>query len=125
MYKIKEIADMLSVNQIKVVEAMVLYKDILEPYIIKEKRITFITEQGLKEFKKIIYKDSIDYLEADYEIDDEDDLIFKNIWKKKELLKDEIEKVKKHISELDAIIINKSREIKNYHQSFADDKINY
>lgn len=55
MYKVSEVAEMLSVGKIKIVEALILHDLELAPYITKERHLTYISDQGVRKLELILF----------------------------------------------------------------------
>ncbi len=130
MYKISEVAEMLSIEKVKIFEALIVHDNILSPYVIKERHLSYITEDGVKELERIVFGTDPVIEETEIEenleeiIDDEtdhlDEFVEKSI-NKKELLKNEIIDLKRQINMLDKELRMKDDAIQHYQDIFQED----
>ena len=130
MYKISEVAEMLSIEKVKIFEALIVHDNILSPYVIKERHLSYITEDGVKELERIVF--GIDPIIEEIEIEENleeivddgtdhlDEFVEKSI-NKKELLKNEIIDLKRQINMLDKELRMKDDAIQHYQDIFQED----
>ena len=113
MYKVSEVAEMLSIGKIKIVEALILHDIELAPFIKKERHLTYISDQGVRKLESLLFtkhpetrieEESLtEDLLQDNDSDGLDQLnvfIEKNEEKKSEL-RNEIIDLKRKLSQLD------------------------
>jgi len=130
MYKVSEIAEMLAVEKVKIFEALIVHDEILNPYVVKERHLSYLTDEGVKELEKIIFGIEPEIEESYQVIDEEepielendhlDDFIKKNEEKKKDL-KNQIIDLKRQINSLDKDLRMKDEAILHYQSIFEDD----
>lgn len=130
MYKIGEVAEMLSIEKVKIFEAMIVHDQVLSPYVIKERHLSYITEDGVKELERLIFGiESIVEPEVNHEelieieepeMDHLDEFIIKNR-EKKDVLKNEIIDLKRQINMLDKELRMKDEAIIHYQGIFEED----
>lgn len=131
MYKVSEIAEMLSVEKVKIFEALIVHDEVLNPYVIKERHLSYLTDDGVKELEKLIFGIEPEIEEVlDLEPDDEvyevevdhlDEFISKNENKKNDL-KNEIIDLKRQINQLDKELRMKDEAIHQYQDIFEEDQ---
>lgn len=130
MYKVSEVAEMLAVEKVKIFEALIVHDEILNPYVVKERHLSYLTDDGVKELERIIfgiepeieetYQVEIEEEEIEVENDHLDDFIKKNEEKKK-ALKNQIIDLKRQINLLDKELRMKDEAILHYQSIFEDD----
>ncbi|MCH4891243.1 hypothetical protein EZV73_26975 [Acidaminobacter sp. JC074] len=130
MYKISEVAEMLSIEKVKIFEALIVHDEVLSPFVIKERHLSYITEDGVKELERLVFgivaETEEEYIEesvaeeASEETDHLDEFIEKTI-RKKEVLRNEIIDLKRQINMLDKELRMKDEAIQHYQNIFEDD----
>ena len=123
MYKVSEVAEMLSIGKIKIVEALILHDSELAPFITKERHLTYISDQGVRKLEMLLFskhtETSIkeDLSTEDFSLENKSDsldqlniFIEKNEEKKYEL-RNEIIDLKRKLSQLDKDIKYKAESI--------------
>jgi len=130
MYKISEVAEMLSIEKVKIFEALIVHDEVLSPFVIKERHLSYITEDGVKELERLVfgivaetedeYIEETVSVEVNDEVDHLDEFIDKTI-RKKEILKNEIIDLKRQINILDKELRMKDEAIQHYQNIFEDD----
>lgn len=130
MYKISEVAEMLSVEKVKIFETLIVHDEILSPYVVKERHLSYVTEDGVKELERIIFgrepiiedveviDENID--DVEFEMDRLDEFIQKS-HEKKDLLKNEIIDLKRQVNMLDKELRMKDEAIIHYQGIFEED----
>jgi hypothetical protein len=131
MYKVSEVAEMLSVEKVKIFEALILHDETLAPYITKERHLTYISEVGVRKLEQLLFNQSdedevecIEEIETDYnEMVKEDhlDVFIKKNENKKLQLRNEIIDLKRHLSLLDKEIRIKDDAVMHYQEILKDD----
>lgn len=142
MYKISEVAEMLEIEKVKVFEALIVHDDVLSPFVIKERHLSYITEDGVKKLEKVLFgiepeiEEDIIIVEEkekekdDEEDDDEIDIVFeedhldqfiKRNEDKKNQLRNEIIDLKRQINTLDKELRMKDDAIIHYLKLFSED----
>lgn len=130
MYKVSEVAEMLSIEKVKIFEALIIHDDVLSPYVIKKRHISFLTEDGVRKLEKIIYgtvevkKEEVENVEPIEPITIEEDYLEESINKvneKKDQLKNEIIDLKRQINNLDKELRMKDEAILHYQGIFEED----
>ena len=133
MYKVSEVAEMLSVEKVKIFEALIVNDELLSPYVTKERHVSYISDDGVREIEKIIF----DFYTPDEEIievninDDEDevidedriDKIIRVCNEKKKNLKNEIIDMKRQLNLLDNELRHKDDAIRNYQEILNEDLV--
>lgn len=130
MYKVSEIAEMLAVEKVKIFEALIVHDEILNPYVVKERHLSYLTDEGVKALEKIIFGIEPEIEESYQEVlveelietetDHLDDFILKNENKKK-ALKNQIIELKREINILDKDLRMKDQAILHYQNIFEED----
>lgn len=130
MYKISEVAEMLAVEKVKIVEALIVHDEILSSYVTKERHLSYITDDGVKILEKVLFgiepelEENIivedDEVEVVFEEDHLDQFVKRNE-EKKDALKNEIIDLKRQINLLDKEIRLKDEAITHYQEIFNDD----
>jgi len=130
MYKISEVAEMLAVEKVKIFEALIVHDEILSPYVIKERHLSYITEDGVKTLEKILFgiepelETNIIVEETEIEVVFEEDHLDQFVRRndeKKHIFKTEIVDLKRQINILDKEIRFKDEAIIRYQEIFSDD----
>lgn len=131
MFKVSEVAEMLSVEKIKIFEALILHDDTLAPYVTKERHLTYVSEVGVRKLEQLLFSNIPDAVvevieeeEKEYNQLTEDDrleqFIIKNEQKKHEL-RNELIDLKRQVNVLDREIRMKEEAIQNYQNILNDD----
>jgi len=133
MFKVSEVAEMLSVEKVRIFEALIVHDTIMAPYITKERHLSYVTEVGVRKLEQLLFSNNFEEvlcLEAEEEIElnnDEVDsqdhmdlFIDKNELKKAELRKDIIE-VKRMLTLLDKEIKTNNESISQYQNILSED----
>lgn len=131
MYKVSEVAEMLSIEKVKIFEVMIVHAETLAPYTQKERHLSYITEEGVRLIENIIYGNEEEIVETVEEEDvleyimeeDQLDLFIKRNEEKKSQLKNEIIDLKRQINLLDKDMRSKSEAILNYQEIIAEDLV--
>lgn len=133
MYKVSEVAEMLAVEKVKIFEALIVHDELLSPFVIKERHLSYITEDGVRTLEKILFgieaelEDNTIVEEVEIEVvfeedhlDHLDQFIRRND-EKKNLYKNEIIDLKRQINILDKEMRLKDEAISRYQEIFSDD----
>jgi len=130
MYKISEVAEMLAVEKVKIVEALIVHDEILSSYVTKERHLSYITDDGIKILEKVLFgiepelEENIDVEDDEVEVvfeEDHLDQFVKRNEDKKDALKNEVIDLKRQINLLDKEIRLKDEAIIHYQEIFNDD----
>lgn len=109
MYKVSEVAEMLSVEKVKIFEVLIVHDIKLAPYITKDKHISYINDVGVREIEKIIFN-IIDELETNEILEYKENILEENI-KKEDIVSDLIKESENRIGTLKKNIIDLKREL--------------
>jgi len=130
MYKISEVAEMLAIEKVKIFEALIVHDEVLSPFVIKERHLSYITEDGIKKLEKLLFgiepelEENIvieeDEIEVIFEEDHLDQFVKRNEDKKNQL-RNEIIDLKRQINILDKELRMKDDAILHYQNIFNDD----
>lgn len=129
MYKVSEVAEMLSIEKVKIFEAMIVHADTLAPYTIKERHLSYITEEGVQIVEQLIFgtyveEEVIEEEEIDYIMEEDQlDLFIQRNDEKKSVLKNEIIELKRVINLIDKELRKQSDAILNYQDIINDDLV--
>lgn len=130
MYKVSEVAEMLAIEKVKIFEALIVHDEVLSPHVVKERHLSYITEDGVKELERLIFgiepeleeKIIVEVQEDDETLDNDylDEYINRNSQKKDELKKEIID-LKRQINLLDKELRMKDEAILHYQNIFEED----
>ncbi|MBN2797322.1 MAG: hypothetical protein JXR88_18060 [Clostridia bacterium] len=132
MFKVSEVAEMLSVEKVKIFEALLLHADTLEPYISKERHLTYLSEVGVRKLENILFSKTISepiVIEPETEAlleeiepkDDHLDNYLKKHEQKRDDLRTEIVDLKRKLNHLDKELRQKDDAILNFQKIIQDD----
>lgn len=146
MFKVSEVAEMLSVEKVKIFEALILHDTLLAPYVTKERHLSYISEVGVRKLEKILFSKNLDQaLEIELEeeaplethepqetpdkidplpqekVVDQMDIFIEKTEEKKANLRNEIIELKRKISHLDKDIKMKSDSIDQFQNILSED----
>lgn len=129
MFKVSEVAEMLSVETFKIFEALLVHDDVLEPYVTKERHLTYLSEVGVRKLEQILFgviemvpevvpeeEEEIVIVEQDHL----DQFIEKNLSRKLEL-RNELVDLKRQLNILDKELRSKDDAIINYQRLLSED----
>lgn len=127
MYKVSEVAEMLSIEKVKIFEAMIVHAETLTPYTVKERHLSYISDDGVRVLEQLIFgtfQEEVEEVtsEIDYVMEEDqlDQFIKRNEDKKSELQNDIIE-LKRVINLLDKELRKQGGAILNYQSIVGDD----
>lgn len=133
MFKVSEVAEMLSVEKVRIFEALIVHDTLLSPYVTKQRHLSYISEVGVRKLEQLIFSKNIEeelLMEDEIEIeiqdvvpepvDQLDQFIEKSELKKSEL-RNEIIDLKRTLSILDKDIKNKSELVTQYQMKLSKD----
>ncbi len=145
MYKISEVAEMLSVEKVKIFEALIVHDEVLSPFVSKERHLSFISDEGVRKIERIIFnipepveveivpieavqeeKDPIKEKESEIEVEMEEEAFDRKIRDcilKRESLKNEIVDLKRQVNTLDKDLRLKDEAVINYQKILSEDLI--
>jgi len=135
MYKVSEVAEMLSVEKVKIFEALIVHDEILSPYVTKERHLSYISEVGVRKLEQLLFTGYIveeeiieeveieDPLEEviEEEVPDQLDVFIEKAEAKKNDLRNEIVDIKRHLNSLDKDIKYKCEAVASNQLIFSDD----
>lgn len=129
MYKISEVSELLAIEKVKIFEALIVHDDILSPFVIKERHLSYITEEGVKKLEKLLFglepeKEENIVVEEEIEVifeEDHLDQFVKRNEDKKNQLRNEIIDLKRQINTLDNALRIKDDAIIHYQKLFSED----
>ncbi|MBI9012973.1 MAG: hypothetical protein JEZ08_12130 [Clostridiales bacterium] len=130
MYKISEVAEMLAIEKVKIFEALIVHDEVLSPFVIKERHLSYITEDGVKNLEKLLFGIEPELEENNITVEEEIDIIFeedhldqfiKRNEDKKNQLRNEIIDLKRQINTLDKELRMKDDAIIHYQKLFSED----
>lgn len=130
MYKVSEVAEMLSVEKVKIFEALIVHGELLAPYVKKERHLSYINDIGVRKIEAIIFNKNIVFEEEEVieaiiedEIIENDQLdkIIEKHEKRKSDLKNEIIDLKRSVNILDKELRRKDEAILNYQVILKED----
>ncbi len=141
MYKISEVAEMLSVEKVKIFETLIVHDEVLSSFVTKERHLSYISDEGVRKIERIIFDlpEPIEEIEKEIEIiipnldedclEDEsqeenslDKKIVECIEKRNEL-KNEIIDLKRQVNLIDNELRHKGDAISNYQSILKEDLI--
>lgn len=133
MYKVSEVAEMLSLEKNRISEILIVYSELLAQFVTNEKKVSYISENGVREIERIIINfsettETIKEMSPDTitdEISDKDDFdkTLETLLAKKSVLKNEIIDFRRQLNILDKEIRHRDDTIINYQNILNDDQL--
>lgn len=128
MYKISEVAEILGINKVQIVEKMISQKGLLDPHISKKSGVTYFDKRGLEILESLINGKSAT-VEKVEEKKESIDLVQKSHNKRpvdkydieRDHLKKEIAILKNQLLSLDSELRHKDEAIENYQRRILKD----
>ena len=130
MFKVSEVAEMLSVEKVKIFEALILHDEALSPYVTKERHLTYVSEVGVRKLEQVLFtsgpieEEIIEEFEEEYielSKDDQLDSYLKKQEEVKDSLRNELIELKRQLNLLDRELRLKDDAILNYQAIIKDD----
>lgn len=131
MFKVSEVAEMLSVEKVKIFEALIVHDEQLVPFIKKERHLTYISENGVRALELLLFNketivdviDDVEEMVGNEHVlhDDHMDKFIKKNSEKKNQLRNEIIDLKRKLNVIDKELRNQDDAILHYQEILTDD----